>query len=246
MNQHLKQMLDTVTSVPALKLFLLYEQRWWEKLATGGIVQGRSICDLPIRQTYYFKPDACEQGSCRDYGLLMASYDDAHMVDYWKGLEDSQERNIRSQNELSQRLTALPTSFSGRRGTTANKVQTPPPNLSQAPEIMIQHARQQLALLHGINVQDIPEALIGVSIDWSSDPLGGAWHLWKPQVDVEQIMRRIKQPLGDQHKIYIIGEAYSGMQAWVEGALTATEVVLQQKFRLKRPAWLPADYYLGW
>ena len=59
-------------------------------------------------------------------------------------------------------------------------------------------------------------------------------------------MQRMKRPLGDQYEVYIVGEAYSGMQGWVEGALTATEVVLQQEFKLKWPEWLPADCYLGW
>ena len=56
----------------------------------------------------------------------------------------------------------------------------------------------------------------------------------------------MKRPLGKPHEVYIVGEAYSGVHGWVEGALTATEVILQQEFKLTRPDWLPADYYLGW
>ena len=245
-DQELKYLLDSVVSVPALKLFFLYDQRWWEKLPRGGIVQGRSVCDLPLRQTYYFSPDACEAGAGLDYGLLMASYDDTRMVDYWKGMEDTLEEKIQDQKELHPWFASLPLFLSGKPGMAPDETYHLPPNLYKAPQGMIQHARKQLALLHGVTVQDIPEPLVGAYADWSRDPFDGGWHLWRPQVNVEQVMRRMKQPLGKQHEVYIVGEAYSGMQGWVEGGLTATEVILQQEFKLTRPDWLPADYYLGW
>jgi hypothetical protein len=245
-DQELKYLLDSVVGIPALKLFFLYDQRWWEKLPSGGIFQGRSVCDLPIRQTYYFRPDACEAGAYSDYGLLMASYDDTRMVDYWKGMEDSLEEKIKDQRELHQLFASLPLFLSGRQGVATDKPYNLPPNLYKAPQLMIQHAREQLALLHGVNVQDIPEPVVGAYADWSREPFDGGWHRWRPQVNVKQVMQRMKRPLGNQHEVYIVGEAYSGMQGWVEGALTATEVVLQQEFKLKWPEWLPADYYLGW
>ena len=72
-NSRLRLLFDSVLGYPAFKLFLLYRERWWEK--SGGPVHGRSVSDLPIRQTYYFRPDGCESPStngCPDYGLLMA------------------------------------------------------------------------------------------------------------------------------------------------------------------------------
>ena len=44
----LQLVVQTVTPYPAFKLYLFYEQRWWE---SGGIQRGRSVSDLPIRQT---------------------------------------------------------------------------------------------------------------------------------------------------------------------------------------------------
>jgi hypothetical protein len=46
--------------------------------------------------------------------------------------------------------------------------------------------------------------------------------------------------------VYVVGDAYSGIQGWVEGALTMTEKTLQTKLGCKPPGWLPDDYYLGW
>jgi monoamine oxidase len=246
-NLGLKQLLNSVVEVLAFKLFLLYEKRWWETGA--GIVHGHSVCDLPIRQTYYFRPDACERGTsqaCPGYGLLMASYDDARAVEYWKGMEVPPEEKEKGRQELRQILKTMPTVFSGLRGAALDEYADPPPNLHKAPKAMLQRAKHQLALLHGMNVKDIPEPLVGAYADWSLDPFGGGWSHWQPQVNVEGVMRHVKKPLGDQYKVYIVGEAYSGQQGWVEGALTTAELVLQKEFGLQRPSWLPANYYLGW
>ena len=41
-----------------------------------------------------------------------------------------------------------------------------------------------------------------------------------------------------QQDIYIVGEAYSYGQGWVEGALDTAESTLQDFFGLKPPSWL--------
>ncbi|MGH8399456.1 MAG: flavin monoamine oxidase family protein, partial [Gammaproteobacteria bacterium] len=43
--------------------------------------------------------------------------------------------------------------------------------------------------------------------------------------------------------IYIVGEAYSYNQGWVEGALDTAESTLQQFFGLKWPSWLSDKEY---
>jgi hypothetical protein len=100
--------------------------------------------------------------------------------------------------------------------------------------------------LHDIPLEQIPQPLVGAFADWGFDPFGGGWNFWQPQVDVREAMTAIKQPFGDQLNAYVVGESYSGVQGWVEGALTVAELVLQNHFGLSRPPWLPSDYYLGW
>ncbi|HEY1349276.1 MAG TPA: FAD-dependent oxidoreductase [Ktedonobacteraceae bacterium] len=352
----LKPLLDTVVGMSAFKLFLFYRERWWER-ACIGITQGRSVCDLPLRQTYYFAPD---QKTARE-GLLMASYDDARMVDYWRGMQERKplpvalprEIQTRTNASLSDDLAALkkhavavamemeepfatalaadiqgrseelktvlkddmdglvahlaalraqaqetetmarhasargiamnfsglpaglleeeannpapaavgagrqtagaysPTiGFAGRRGGAGLAGQHSeggdrPPCLHLATAEMCQRAREQLALLHGIQESEIPDPVYAAYADWSMEPFGGGWHFWEPGVNVEDAMKKIKQPLFEQ-EIYIVGEAYSGVQGWVEGALTTTEKVLQEKLGLSHPRWLNQDYYLGW
>ena len=112
-----------------------------------------------------------------------------------------------------------------------------------ASEAMVHYAQMQLAEIHGV---EIPEPYIAAFRDWSQDPYGAGYHAWGTNVNVKNVMERMRKPLKDAN-VYICGEAYSGNQGWVEGALTTTEKMVQEHFGLEWPAdWLPTDYYLGW
>jgi len=230
----LKPFIDSVTPIPAFKLFLFFEERWWEEL---GITKGRSICDLPIRQTYYMAPESGDSES----GLVMASYDDGRAVEFWQGLippEDEEKRRKR-RKELRKELASL---------AEVREKDLPglPEEVNPATPQMIRHATEQLYLLHDQNGLKIPEPKAAAYADWGFDPFGGGWNFWKPQVEVKNVMTTVKAPLGKERGVFIVGDAYSGVQGWVEGALTVTELVLENDLGLTRPSWLPADYYLGW
>jgi monoamine oxidase len=243
-DKSLRRLVTSVTPKPALKLFLFYEERWWEKL---GITVGRSVSDLPIRQTYYMPPDPHMTYEAQpEYGLIMASYDDGPAVDYWKGM-------IPAEDQLEQGLLEVREALAGlaeRSTLTADMydVELPPPRLHKATPDMLRHAREQLALLHRLHLKDIPEPVVGAFADWELDPFGGGWNFWAPQVDVEAVMKAIKRPLGEGTRVYVVGDGYSGAQGWIEGALTATEVVLQEYLDsvLAPPPWLTKGAYLGW
>ncbi|HZY71527.1 MAG TPA: FAD-dependent oxidoreductase, partial [Edaphobacter sp.] len=189
-NPELQQLLNAVVGYPAFKLFMLYDERWWEQ--NDGPVHGRSVCDLPIRQTYYFRPDACEEGgTCEPYGLLMASYDDAQAVDYWKGMEVPFTQREQNRAELRQLLQGLRANFGGVFATAFGQYD-PPPNFHKAPELMVQRATEQLALLHGVTVESIPTPKVGAYADWSLEPFGGGWNFWQPQANVKDVMTKVK------------------------------------------------------
>jgi len=59
------------------------------------------------------------------------------------------------------------------------------------------------------------------------------------------VMPFMRRPVPGE-SVHVCGEAYSTQQGWVEGAFCTAEKMLQEHFGLKRPDWLPADYYLGW
>ncbi|HEX3733617.1 MAG TPA: FAD-dependent oxidoreductase [Solirubrobacterales bacterium] len=237
----LKSLLESVTSTPAFKLFLFFEKRWWQSM---GIDRGRSICDLPLRQTYYMAPDAYYEGKpAPEFGVLMASYDDQRAVEFWQGLIPPEDEWEEGREQLRGALADLVAN--DPIATDPDAVTEPPPNLHLATEEMVDHALEQLELLQEVPPGSIERPKVGAFADWSFDPFGGGWNFWEPQIDVKQAMTDIKQPFGDL-RAYVVGEAYSGVQGWVEGALTSAELVLEEHFGLKRPAWLPADYYLGW
>lgn len=237
----LNALVDSLISVPAFKLFLFFEERWWEK---EGITKGRSVCDLPIRQTYYMAPDSLYSGGeTSPWGVLMASYDDERAVDYWQGMVPAADQLEQGRAELREAIAEL-VEQAGPEGVTAADIEEPPPRLHLAPQPMVDRAMEQVRLLH--ESLKIPEPKVGAFADWSLDPYGGGWNFWKPAVDVKAVMEKIRAPLGLDSNLFVVGEAYSGAQGWVEGALTTTELTLQRHLGLEPPQWLPENYYLGW
>ncbi|HXK03963.1 MAG TPA: FAD-dependent oxidoreductase [Verrucomicrobiae bacterium] len=218
----LKENIPSVLIQSAFKLFLAYERPWWRAL---GLVAGRSVTDLPVRQVYYFGTE-CEQ----EYGLpflnslLMASYNDISTVPFWKGLEAGDPYKGYKPSCLEPGVTAwMP------------KTEFP------ATEEMIEIANSQVARVHAL--PEIPKPYSAVYHTWNEDPYGGGWHEWKANYRLDQIMCRMRKPVRDQH-VYIVGEAYSYDQGWVEGALDTAESTLQEFFGLKSPGWLKKDYPL--
>lgn len=244
-DRRLNRLVNSVTPFPAFKLFLFYQRRWWDRL---GIRSGRSVCDLPLRQTYYFSPDSTGGEAGTPIGLLMASYNDARTVSFWQGLVPPRDQWEQGRAELRQALHALGVSAKlfSTEDNSEDVVPIPPPRLHKASDAMLGHAKAQLALLHEIPEKDIPDAHVGAFADWEFDPFGGGWNFWDPQVDVKSTMEAVRVPIGGDQRLYIVGDTYSGAQGWVEGALTATEVTLETHLGLSRPSWLPPDYYLGW
>jgi hypothetical protein len=95
----------------------------------------------------------------------------------------------------------------------------------------------------GISVADVEEAakdVVAYGIrDWSAEPFGGAAHLWKPGFSATPVKngRPIDDPLlgfslrervGGPRNVHICGEAFSGNQGFIEGALQTAERVVGQ------------------
>lgn len=207
----------------AFKLFLAYERPWWRSL---GLVAGRSVTDLPVRQVYYFGTEGEQPGGEPNLNsLLMASYNDMSTVTFWKSLEDGP-------------------AFEGRPPSClpAGTAATPPEMESRPTQAMVDVASQQLAEVHALPGIEQPYA--AVFHDWTNDPYGGGWHEWKANYRLDEIMCRMRKPV-DGEDIHIVGSAYSNGQGWVEGALDTAESTLQDFFGLAVPGWLSdPDYRL--
>lgn len=218
----LKENMKSVLIQSAFKLFLAYERPWWRSL---GLVAGRSVTDLPIRQVYYFGTES-EQPGGEPWlnSLLMASYNDISTVPFWKGLEggDPFRGFIPSCVEPGVRNIV-------------------PPTECIATDEMVSSANRQLEEVHA--QQNIPQPYSAVFHDWSGDPYGGGWHEWKANYRLDEIMWKMLKPVANDD-IFIVGEAYSIGQGWVEGALTTAEQMLESYFGLRRPKWLDPNYAL--
>lgn len=181
-----------------------------------GLEAGRSDTDLPMRQCYYFGTEPSN-----NHGLLMAGYNDGRAVDFWAGFVGE---------KLADSL------LESRLATPSRLLDEITPNSAMVREIC-----RQLAELHGVPV---PEPYAAYFVDWAGDPYGGGWHSWKIHARSWEVMPRMRQPVSHVN-VYICGEAYSLDQGWVEGALNTAEHMLQEKFGLPAPPYLPAGQFLG-
>lgn len=78
------RLIASVTPIPACKSLLLYQRPWWRD---HGIVEGRSITDLPARQLYCLGSETTRPSNeqSNGYGVLMA-YCDEKSVAVWNAL----------------------------------------------------------------------------------------------------------------------------------------------------------------
>jgi len=179
---------------------------------------GPSFTDTPIRMAVYFGNNALDSKAKPVYGIL-ASYDDEYFTTFWKELEKSpeQEENI-PENEDVQTLKG--------------------PKL--APKVMVKMLRKQLAEMHfgpGADYKLVPEPLEARYMDWSLPPFNAGYHAWAAHYDIGDVQRKIRKPSqlvkGKDANLFIVGEAYSNDQAWVEGAYCTAESVLNDFLEMK-------------
>lgn len=179
---------------------------------------GPSVTDMPIRQVVYFGNNALDKNTEPVYGIL-ASYDDEQYTSFWEELE----YGVGSTEKIP---------FSGNY--------QPLNGPAKAKPIMVNMLRQQLASLHfgpEADFHTIPEPLETRYMDWSLPPFNAGYHAYAAHYDVCDVQRKIRKPSqlipGTDANIFIVGEAYSNDQAWVEGAYCTAESVLNDFFGIK-------------
>lgn len=217
-NSVLNENIRSVIMEPAFKILMGFEYPWWKEL---GIDSGHSITDLPMRQCYYFGTDKKTKNS-----MLLGSYGDMETETFWKALSDDKVL------------------FEVKAAKSASLKELHQLNDVQATKLMVDELMNQLRELHGKDVT-IPEPYVTYFKDWTDEPFGAGYHAWKAGFSVGDVMKYMRKPKHDE-QIHICGEAYSDQQGWVEGAFCEAEKMLQDYFGLKRPFWLPDNYYLGW
>lgn len=220
-------LLHSVTPRPLFKLFATYDSPWWR--AAGSCVngqmvplqEGRTVTDLPIRQTYYWPTDDGKPAT-NGPAMLMASYDDGNNIGFWDGFRERRGRDWRDEVVSPTHLRVFP-------GTNAE----PGSEWAKyaAPNRMVVEVARQLGIIHGLSYT--PRVVDAAFRDWGDDPFGGGWNAWNIGVDSRTVIRRMVQPYdGDGRRgalpLYICGEAYSDAQGWVEGALQTADLMLDR------------------
>jgi hypothetical protein len=179
---------------------------------------GPSVTDTPIRQIVYFGNNAVAQKGDAVYGIL-ASYDDEQFTTFWQGLElePNQERKVPISDDTQP--------LEGPR---------------KVPDRMVKMLRKQLAAVHFGPQSDysaVPPPLEARYMDWSLPPFNAGYHAYAAHYNICDVQQKIRKPSqlikGADADIFIVGEAYSNDQAWVEGAFCTAESVLNDFFGIE-------------
>jgi hypothetical protein len=225
-DQKVKLYLEAAVMQPSYKIGLFFNQPWWEKatyapkLKTSGKFDsiGPSFTDIPIRMAVYFGNNALNQSGKKVYGML-ASYDDEQYTTFWRELEEGVQEDW-----------TLP---------AADDIQ-PLIGPRKASSAMVKMLRKQLAEMHfgpGADPARVPKPLEARYMDWSLPPFNAGYHAWAAHYNICDVMQKIRKPSqlikGANANIFIVGEAYSNDQAWVEGAFCTSESVLNDFFDME-------------
>lgn len=219
--REIPDLIGSVTPRPLFKLFTTYNNPWWRAAGYTNqqgkfvpVEAGRTVTDLPVRQTYYWP---CDDGKPAQKGpaMLMASYDDGTNIGFWDGLRARRGEAWQAGREVTEPQTPYP---AANRNTNDD-----PWFRYQASHQMVAEVNRQLGQIHGLSYT--PDVRNAAFRDWGDDPFGGGWNSWNIGVKSPEVKQRIVQPFDDR-PLYICGEAYSDAQGWVEGALQTAELML--------------------
>lgn len=240
-----QKLVKSAGNVPAIRMFLAYREPWWIKSAfyrgtpqagqpvgpVGAAPIGRSTTDLGIRQFYYWFTESTKTQDGVQYGnaLVLATYSNGQSEQYWRGLQEGQEYDNQTGGSADS-----PTS-------DIREPQAGGPRHASAE--MAMEAHRQLIESIGPPLGDDGKALIpplpyyAHFQNWTKDPWGAGWHNFNSGANQNEVIKAIRQPLQDE-SIYVVGEAFSNVQGWVQGALNSAESTLQCKLGLTWPAFV--------
>jgi monoamine oxidase len=218
--QEIQDLIGSVTPRPLFKLFTTYSNPWWRAAgftdAKGNFVPveaGRTVTDLPVRQTYYWPRDDGKPAT-EGPAMLMASYDDGSNIGFWDGLRPRRRQAWKAGREVPVPEDPYPADASADGS---------PWYRYKASRRMVAEVARQLGVIHGLTYT--PKVRNAAFRDWGDDPFGGGWNSWNIGVKSPDVKARIIQPF-DERPLYICGEAYSDAQGWVEGALQTADMML--------------------
>ncbi|HKH47941.1 MAG TPA: NAD(P)/FAD-dependent oxidoreductase [Thermoanaerobaculia bacterium] len=120
--EELARSLETVTGIPAGKLFSSYRRPWWKSIDSPSStpMQGASLTDLPLRAIYYMHAGK--------RGALLCSLSDEENACFWEAFRAGSRFGMSGQKAPAGSLSLA------------------------APPLMVEEARRELAAVHGCPV----------------------------------------------------------------------------------------------
>ncbi|MEA2608456.1 MAG: hypothetical protein QOJ75_699 [Chloroflexota bacterium] len=97
---------------------------------------------------------------------------------------------------------------------------------SAAPAPMIEALAGQLQAIHP-KAGPIPPPLGSAVMHWGSDPNETGWHYWSAGANSSDVIAAAIQPHAEL-ELFLCGEAFSRLQAWVEGAFESAAAVVDR------------------
>ncbi len=214
---------ESLDPVPVVTIYFLFNETWW----TGSRPEHSDVLtDLPIRRVKYIgtsrlksdRDNSTSGGSgSRSYGhLFMVTSADHNDVDYFRPFIET----VGSDN-----IVRLPCNMS---------LQT------------ITDITRQIARVHGLpEQQQVPLPIAMAVKDWSKEPYGGGWHMWKRGVRWDQVAQRLQKPFDDEN-LFLAGSGLcpGSCQFWLEGALQTVDEIFERYFE-ERNVTTTVEYEIG-
>lgn len=198
-----EKMILSVAPRPFLKMFLVYDEVWWEKSLTG-----RSVTDMPIRQAYYWQVDP-------DNGrAVVMIYDDGIHAEAWASL------TFRTLWKIGKVQGSWDDVWNIGQKWGSNK----------APPVMVEEAHREFAKFHNADPMKVPQPIDAAYAAWTQDTVfGGGVNFWLPGVKSQNVIKKIMNPI-EGVPLFICGSAFSNSQGWVEGAIETADTMLDKYF----------------
>ena len=232
-NTFVQNKLDSVQQQQMFKAIMVYPNSWWDSQASGlpGGRRGRVLTNSSLRQVYYFGSPA--GGATQGLPSLMV-YSDCQHVDYWATFLHSADAGQGWDTDRDEQIQCYERYFASRGDELSSDQRLQLQKIKQyiMPQRMLYKMRDLLAELHGVPQQDVKKdeylPLLGIYQGWGLDSLNvGGWHTWRIGACPEDLVDKILQPFPDE-QLYIVGEAYSRYQGWVEGALNSASSAVER------------------
>lgn len=204
-NGRFARAVESVHKVPLAKVHLAFDQDWWTR---RNLSVGRVITDLPARQIYRWGVD-----DTSGHALLMASYHDGEMIEYWEALSEGS-------------TFGAPDWIEHATGPDGDPIAQSMRKLLPASDRLVKEVWNQARRSHNLG-DNLPEPVAATYQNWGREPWGAAYHLWGIGANPKDIIDYMQEPVPG---IHICNEAWSVSQGWTNGAMQSADSLLVAKF----------------